>query len=91
MAVTEVVLLPLQAGKNPEDPTSSTAHVHNEVLDTLLSQQGVQRAYWGRQVEDQLMLHWFVDWDEIEDHRTFMNSKHVLPLPSPLSARDGER
>lgn len=75
MGVTEIVFLPLQPGKIPDDRTTPAGKVHSELLAILLSQPGVQRAYWGRQVEDPRMLRWFVDWDDIEDHKKFMSSE----------------
>lgn len=78
MGITEVALLPLQEGKHPEDPSSITGQVHAEALRVLLSQPGVQRVYWGRQVENPLLLRWFVDWDDLEDHKRFMKSRSVI-------------
>lgn len=77
MGVTEVVFLPLQDGKIPDDRKSAAGQVHDEILGTLLSQPGVQRVYWGREVENPKMLRWFVDWDDIEDHKKFMNSEYT--------------
>lgn len=75
MGVTEIAFLPLQDGNVPDDPTSAAGQVHAHALQTLLSQPGVQRAYWGRQIDDPKLLIWFVDWDDIEDHRRFTTSK----------------
>jgi hypothetical protein len=75
MVVTEIALLPLGDGQNPDDRTSAAGKVHTEALDTLLSQPGAQRVYWGRHVEDPSLLTWFADWDDLEDHKRFMNSE----------------
>ena len=87
MGVTEIALLPLKEGKTPDDPTSAAGKVHTEALNTLLAQPGVQRVYWGRQVEDPLLLRWFVDWDDIKDHENFMNSEYDSPSyrPCPMA------
>jgi len=80
MGVTEIAFLPLQDGKNPDDRTSAAGQIHNDILETLLSQPGVQRVYWGQQVEDRLLLIWFIDWDNIEDHKKFINSDAYKPF-----------
>lgn len=49
--VTEIATLPLKAGSNIEDPNSSTYTVWQSALDTIASQDGFQRLYWGRKVE----------------------------------------
>ncbi|KAK5192463.1 hypothetical protein LTR99_009784 [Exophiala xenobiotica] len=80
MGVTEIAFLPLQEGKFPDDRTSVPGQVHVDVLDILLSQPGCQRCYWGRQVEDRNLLRWFVDWDNIDSHKKFMNSALYKPF-----------
>ena len=75
MGATDFVFLPLQDGKLPDDPNSAAGQAHNALLEILLSQPGVQRAYWGREIEDRLMLRWVVDWDDVEDHKKFINSE----------------
>ncbi|OAP63897.1 hypothetical protein AYL99_03124 [Fonsecaea erecta] len=80
MAITEIALLPLRHGENPEETTSRAATVHAEALDVVLSQPGARRVCWGRQVEDPSVLTWFVDWDELEDHQKFMDSDAYNPF-----------
>ncbi|OQV09897.1 hypothetical protein CLAIMM_13974 [Cladophialophora immunda] len=80
MAITEIALLPLQRGANPEETTSTAVKVHAEALDVVLSQPGARRVFWGRQVEDPSVLTWFVDWDELEDHQKFMDSDAYKPF-----------
>ncbi|KIV86655.1 hypothetical protein PV11_02254 [Exophiala sideris] len=80
MAVTEIALLPLQEGKIPDDRTSQIGQIHADLLEILLAQPGCQRCYWGRGVEDRLLLRWFVDWNSIEDHQKFMKSDAYKPF-----------
>jgi len=72
---TEIAHIPLKEGKYPDDPDSGPGRTHRDLLDTLLQQPGVQRCYWGRQVENKDMLMWFVDWDSVDDHKKFMKSE----------------
>ncbi len=82
MVITEIALLPLQDGKNPEIQASAAGKAHTDALNTLLTQPGAQRVYWGRQVEDSQILVWFVDWDNIEDHKKFMISEYAFKIIS---------
>lgn len=54
---TEIATLPLDAGANLEDPQSSSSKIWQSALDTISQQDGYQRLYWGRQVENpQIMM-----------------------------------
>jgi len=53
---TEIAIFPVLVGANLEDPNSPTGKVWHSVLDTVSSQEGFQRAYFGREVEDQSMV-----------------------------------
>lgn len=70
---TEIAVIGLVPGANIEDPNSSAGTVWQDTLTTVLDQDGAQRAYWGRQVENPSVLHLFVDWDSVEHHHKFMN------------------
>lgn len=76
--ITEIALLPLKAGSNVLDPNTPEGTVVQESLATVLGQPGCQRAFWGVQEEDKSMMHWFVDWDSLDAHKTFMNSRYDL-------------
>jgi len=69
------IFRPLQEGKYPDDRTSVVGQTHVDLLETLLSQPGCQRCYWGREVENKDMLRWFVDWDSIDSHKKFIASE----------------
>lgn len=53
---TEIATLPLVAGATIEDPDSSAGKVWQSTLDTVSAQDGFQRAYYGREVENQSVV-----------------------------------
>ena len=53
---TEIATLPLIAGATIEDPDSSAGKVWQSTLDTVSAQDGFQRAYYGREVENQSVV-----------------------------------
>lgn len=57
---TELATLPLASGAAIEDPDSPAGKVWQSTLDTVSQQDGFQRAYWGREVENQSVLQLFV-------------------------------
>ncbi|KAK4693665.1 hypothetical protein P7C71_g3776, partial [Lecanoromycetidae sp. Uapishka_2] len=90
---TEIATIPLSAGANIEDPSSAAGKVWQATLDTVSQQDGYQRAYYGREVENQSVLQFFVDWDSYESHKKFIASpgygpfaKHLMTIvDGPLS------
>lgn len=84
--VTEIALLPLIEGGYPDDAHSSSGQMLKYCLDVLLAQKGVQKCYWGREVENPSMMRLFVDWDSVNDHKAFAVSKYVNShgLPGPV-------
>jgi len=84
--VTEIALLPLVEGKYPDDANSGPGQTWKGLLDTLLSQKGVQKVYWGREIENPSTLRLFVDWDSLDGHKTFIASEYIhrgCIFPSP--------
>ena len=53
---TEIATMPLIAGATIEDHDSSAGKVWQSTLDTVSAQDGFQRAYYGREVENQSVL-----------------------------------
>ena len=49
---TEIAVLPLVSGAEIEDPSTPAGTVWKSTLDTIHAQSGVQRIYWGRQIEN---------------------------------------
>lgn len=58
--VTEFAFIPLLAGANIEDPSTSAGTVWKECLATAEKQKGFQRLYWGRQIENPSVLEFLV-------------------------------
>lgn len=89
--VTEIALLPLKTGDYPDDTTSRTGQVWQDTLSTVLDQDGAQRCYWAREVENPDMLRLFVDWDSLDHHKKFIASEVYKPFVDHLmSILDGE-
>ena len=53
---TEIATLPLAAGATIEDPSSPAGKVWQSTLDTVSAQEGFQKAYYGREVENQSVV-----------------------------------
>lgn len=68
---TEVCMLPLKAGADVSDPNSGAGSILQDTLNTVLNQDGAQRAYFGTAEENPTMLWLFIDWDSHEHHMTF--------------------
>lgn len=76
--VTAVIYLPLKTGADPADASSIAASIWQDTLNAVLKQEGAQRAYWSREVENPSMLRLFVDWDSIDHQKKFMESEYVF-------------
>lgn len=81
---TELATLPLASGAAIEDPDSPAGKVWQSTLDTVSQQDGFQRAYWGREVENQSVLQLFVDWDSLDHHKKFIASPVYGPFGKHL-------
>ncbi|KAL9603856.1 MAG: hypothetical protein Q9219_000965 [cf. Caloplaca sp. 3 TL-2023] len=90
-SVTEIVKLPLPSGVDIDNASSPTAKVISDTLNTLVQQEGYQRAFKGLQVEDPSILHIYVDWDSLDAHQKFMGQSYYGPFVKHLlSAVDGK-
>jgi hypothetical protein len=58
--VTEVATLSLKAGTDVENPSSPAYAVAQEAFSMISSQPGFQRAFWGRELEDESILQLFI-------------------------------
>ena len=58
--VTEVALIPLQSGAAVEDTNSPAGKIWRETMDTVKAQEGCQKCYYGREIENTNNLHFFV-------------------------------
>lgn len=68
---TEVAIIPLRDGRRPDDPDSEGGQAWKDTLGTLAEQKGMQRNYWGREVENPDVLRLLVDWDSVDAHIDF--------------------
>lgn len=57
---TELATLPLASGAAIEDADSPAGKVWQSTIDTVSQQDGFQRLYWGREVENQSVLQLFI-------------------------------
>ncbi|KAL8723485.1 MAG: hypothetical protein Q9225_000218 [Loekoesia sp. 1 TL-2023] len=89
--VTEIATIPLQPGADVDDLDSHTGKVLSDTLGTLLQQEGYQRAYKGRRVENPNILQIYVDWASRDAHKKFEGQPYHGPFVKHLlSAVDGE-
>ena len=49
---TEIATLPVTGAASLEKEGSPSYTIWQELLDTIASQDGYQRTYWGRRIED---------------------------------------
>ncbi|KAI9722677.1 MAG: hypothetical protein M1812_001608 [Candelaria pacifica] len=77
---SEFAVFSLVTNASIEDPTSDAGTVWNSTLDTVMAQDGYQRAYWGRQVESPDTLELVVDWESIDAHKAFTNKPIYGPF-----------
>ena len=50
--VTQIAVIPLVAGAEIDNPSSPAGQVWQYTMDTAIAVAGIQRVYWGRQVEN---------------------------------------
>jgi len=53
LPATEIAVLPLKAGATVEDPSSGAGQTFQYMLDTVSRQEGFQRVFWGRRIENE--------------------------------------
>ena len=53
---TEIATLSVTAAASLEKEGSPSYNIWHELLNTIASQDGYQRAYWGRRIEDQSVV-----------------------------------
>ncbi|KAL2356236.1 hypothetical protein BJ546DRAFT_595358 [Cryomyces antarcticus] len=82
--VTERAFLPLIAGADINDQSSDAGKVWQSTLETVTSQDGCQRAYYGCQLEDPTMLELLIDWDSKDSHQKFIDSDAYGPFGKHL-------
>ncbi|KAI4285260.1 MAG: hypothetical protein L6R38_000797 [Xanthoria sp. 2 TBL-2021] len=81
---TEIATIPLQPGVDLEDPNFAAGKVLENTFSVLREQDGYQRAYHGRQVENPNIWQLLVDWDSVEAHKKFMTQPYYEPFVKRL-------
>ena len=89
--VTELATIPLKTGATIEDPDSSAGTIWSASLHTISQQQGYQRAFYGRELENLSLVQLFIDWDSYEAHHNFVKSPTYGPFEKHLmTIMDGD-
>ncbi|KAF2144636.1 uncharacterized protein K452DRAFT_144859 [Aplosporella prunicola CBS 121167] len=78
--VTEITILPFQAGTNAQDKDSDAAKTWRQTLEVVSRQPGFRRMSYGVQLEDPDIIQMLVDWDSIAAHQAFVDSDAYLPF-----------
>ncbi|KAG8532767.1 uncharacterized protein KY384_002645 [Bacidia gigantensis] len=81
---TEIATWSLKAGTDIDDPSSNSGKVWASTLDTVSSQPGYQRAYYGRTLENPSIFQFLVDWDSYDHHQDFVKSSIYGPFVKHL-------
>ncbi|KAI4230307.1 MAG: hypothetical protein L6R36_000118 [Xanthoria steineri] len=81
---TEIATIPLQPGVDLEDPQSAAGEVLENTFSVLRQQDGYQRAYHGRQVENPNIWQLVIDWDSVDAHKKFMTQPSYEPFAKHL-------
>ncbi|KAL8998362.1 MAG: hypothetical protein Q9169_002575 [Polycauliona sp. 2 TL-2023] len=88
---TEIATIPLQPGVNIDDVNSTAGKVLQDTFNVLRQQDGYQRAYHGRQVENPNLWQLLVDWDSVDAHKNFQSHPSYGPFVKHLmSIVDGD-
>jgi len=66
------------------DPTAAGGQIWKEVLSVVASQEGYQRAYFGRQLEHPDILLLVIDWDDVSSHEKFIAAPSYAPFQETL-------
>ena len=71
---TELATIPLVSGATIEDADSPAGKIWQSTLGTVSQQEGYQRSYWGREVENPSVL------------QLFIGKSSIPGIPPPSSA-----
>jgi hypothetical protein len=78
--VTEILIAKLKDSAESLEGSGEGASIWQETIDTIIVQDGVQRLYWGKVVEDASMVRMFIDWETFEHHKSFEASDTYHPF-----------
>ncbi|KAI9868722.1 MAG: hypothetical protein M1813_004573 [Trichoglossum hirsutum] len=84
--VTQLTVLSLHPNTTVEDPSSEAGKIWTSTLETIAAQPGYKQTYWGRQVEDDSIIHLHIDWTDISAHQIFLDSQTYKSFSAALSS-----
>jgi len=79
---TEIVYIPMKPGLDLS--TDEAKETWESTLSTIAKQPGAKALYWGRQIENPDTVQMAVEWESIEDHRTFEKTPGYQPFLAPI-------
>jgi len=77
---TEIAYFKLKDPKETLEGSGEAATTAQEIFDTIIAIDGVQRIYWGKAVEDPSIVRVFIEWESIEHHTKFQTSEAMGPF-----------
>lgn len=78
--VIEVVVLKIAESTGSLEGTGGGASTWQQLIQTIIAQDGVKRLYWGIAVENSTILRLFVEWDSLDHHKKFQASEAHSPF-----------
>lgn len=79
-STTEIVILKLKDSAETLEGNGKGTATWQDIIDEILSQDGAQRLYWGKAIEDASMVRLFVEWNSIDHHKKFEGSEAYKPF-----------
>ncbi|KAJ3773570.1 hypothetical protein FB446DRAFT_526756 [Lentinula raphanica] len=64
-----------KSSDTPKLSPSPAVKTFEELCETIKTQKGFIRQYWGQQVEDPTLFVWCIDWESSDHHEAFANSE----------------
>jgi hypothetical protein len=84
MAIVEVGMMGVQAGKTPMDPATADGKILRQAWESVIrASEGPKRVLWGTEFSDPSRIWGFFDWESIEQHEAFARS-YVHSPPTNL-------
>lgn len=81
MAIVEVGMMGVQAGKTPMDPATADGKILRQAWKSVIrASEGPKRVLWGTEFSDPSRIWGFFDWESIEQHEAFARSYVHSPL-----------
>ncbi|KAL3419310.1 hypothetical protein PVAG01_09532 [Phlyctema vagabunda] len=74
-SVTETLIVVPKEKISLDDAANESSRVFVQLTNTLKSQPGYTRQFWGYQVENPQLFVWSIDWESLESHTIFTKSE----------------